>query len=91
MPAYYAAAKENVATPTREHTQLAIEQNRGALARVRRGPRADGRASGLTRAERATFLQRLAAARAAIEDYVAWLEALDARLASGATPRARSA
>ena len=28
--------------------------------------------------------QRLAAARAAIEDYVRWLEALDARLASGA-------
>jgi uncharacterized protein (DUF885 family) len=29
------------------------------------------------------FTQRLAAARAAIEDYVAWLEALDAKLASG--------
>ena len=32
MPAYYAAAKANIAGPTREHTQLAIEQNRGALA-----------------------------------------------------------
>src|SRR5262245_47459798 len=32
VPAYYAAAKTNVATPSREHTQLAIEQNRGALS-----------------------------------------------------------
>ena len=32
VPAYYTAAKANVATPTREHTQLAIEQNRDATA-----------------------------------------------------------
>jgi uncharacterized protein (DUF885 family) len=41
-------------------------------------------ASGLTRDERTTFAERLAAARTAVESYVAWLEALDARLASGA-------
>ena len=32
VPAYYAAAKANIESPTREHTQLAIDQNRGALA-----------------------------------------------------------
>ncbi len=31
VPAYYAAAKGSIASPTVEHTQLAIEQNRGAL------------------------------------------------------------
>jgi uncharacterized protein (DUF885 family) len=83
VPAYYAAAKENVRNPTREHTRLAIEQNRGAL---------DVFGDDLTRAideaklgaaERGEFARRVAAARGAIEDYVAWLEALEAKLASG--------
>jgi uncharacterized protein (DUF885 family) len=83
VPAYYAAAKANVANPTREHTRLAIEQNRGALAVF--GADLDALIAGstLAAAERAVFTQRLGAARAAIEDYVAWLEALDAKLASG--------
>jgi uncharacterized protein (DUF885 family) len=89
VPAYYAAAKASVATPTREHTRLAIEQNRGALAVF--GPELAQTiaASGLSRTERAAFGDRLAAARNAIEDYVAWLEALDARLTNG-TAEARS-
>ena len=84
VPAYYAAAKANVENPTREHTQLAIEQNRGALAVF--GPDLEHtlEMSGLSAAERSTFNRRLAAARAAIEDYARWLEALDARLAAGA-------
>jgi uncharacterized protein (DUF885 family) len=83
VPAYYAAAKASVATPTREHTQLAIEQNRGALGVFGADLERVVEASGLTRAERATFTNRLTAARAAIEAYVEWLETLDARLASG--------
>jgi uncharacterized protein (DUF885 family) len=84
VPDYYAAAKANLATPTREHTELAIEQNRGALAVF--GPDLEQtiEMSSLTAAERATFNERLRAARAAIEDYVAWLEALAERLATGA-------
>ena len=84
VPAYYAAAKANIANPTREHTQLAIDQNRGALAVF--GPDLEHtlEMSGLSAAERSTFNQRLAAARAAIEDYARWLEALDERLATGA-------
>ena len=77
------AAKANVASPTREHTQLAIEQNRGALAVFGTELESQIAGSKLAAAERTVFTQRLAAARAAIEDYVAWLEALDATLASG--------
>jgi hypothetical protein len=84
VPAYYAAAKANIDSPTREHTRLAIEQNRGALGVF--GPDLEHtlEMSGLSAGERSTFNRRLAAARTAIEDYVRWLEALDERLASGA-------
>jgi uncharacterized protein (DUF885 family) len=84
VPAYYAAAKANVENPTREHTRLAIDQNRGALEVF--GPDLEHtlEMSGLSAAERSSFNQRLAAARAAIEDYARWLEALDERLAAGA-------
>jgi uncharacterized protein (DUF885 family) len=84
VPAYYAAAKVNVAAPTREHTALAIDQNRGALDVFGLELERTIAASGLSRGEREQLTQRLAAARAAIEDYVGWLEALDSRLASGA-------
>ena len=84
VPAYYAAAKGSIASPTVEHTQLAIEQNRGALDVFGAAlERAIG-ASELARAERTAFATRLPAARAAIEDYVGWLEALEAQLAGGA-------
>ncbi len=84
VPAYYSAAKANIEAPTREHTRLAIDQNRGALAVF--GPDLEHtlEMSDLSAAERAAFNERLAAARAAIEDFVRWLEALDERLASGA-------
>jgi uncharacterized protein (DUF885 family) len=84
VPAYYAAAKANLSTPTREHTRLAIDQNRGSLEVFGAQLEAALAGSRLTRAERAQLTERVAAARAAIEDYVAWLEALDSRLASGA-------
>ena len=84
VPDYYAAARANIDTPTPEHTRLAIDQNRGALGVF--GPDLENtlEMSGLSAAERSAFNERLAAARAAIEDFVLWLEALEARLASGA-------
>jgi uncharacterized protein (DUF885 family) len=86
VPAYYAAAQRSIKNPTREHTQLAIEQNNGALGVF--GPELDQQitASGLSAAERAQFKQRIAAARAAINGYVDWLKAQDQALATG-TPR----
>jgi uncharacterized protein (DUF885 family) len=74
VPAYYAAAKASLATPTREHAELAIEQNRGALEVFGAGLERTIESSDLTAAERATFNERLVAARAAISDYVHWLE-----------------
>jgi len=84
VPAYYAAAKANIESPTREHTQLAIDQNRGALGVFGADLEQTLEMSDLSAAERGTFNERLAAARAAIEGYVRWLEQLDERLASGA-------
>jgi uncharacterized protein (DUF885 family) len=83
VPAYYAAAKASIKDPTREHTQLAIEQNSGALETF--GPQLEQQiaAAKLTAAERALFARRSAAARAAISDYVAWLQAEDQQLAGG--------
>jgi uncharacterized protein (DUF885 family) len=86
VPAYYAAAKSSIKNPTREHTELAIKQNSGALEVF--GPELGGqiaRAS-LTHGERALFTKRIAAARAAITDYISWLKAEDQALAGG-TPR----
>jgi Bacterial protein of unknown function (DUF885) len=83
VPAYYAAAKLSIKNPTRERTQLAIEQNSGALDVF--GPELEHQIAGskLRESERALFKQRIAAARAAISDYGEWLKALDGRLASG--------
>lgn len=84
VPAYYAAARASIASPTREHTDLAIEQNRGALAVFGAELERTIEMSGLDARERAVFNERLAAARAAIADHVRWLEALAEDLASGA-------
>jgi uncharacterized protein (DUF885 family) len=83
VPAYYAAAKSNVRDATREHTELAIEQSRGTLDVFGVELMQALDAARLTRAERTQFAERVAAARAAIEDYVSWLESLDAKLKTG--------
>jgi uncharacterized protein (DUF885 family) len=86
VPAYYAAAKSSVKNPTREHTQLAIEQNSGALEVFGAELEQQIAGSKLTPSERALLTKRIAAARVAIADYVSWLKAEDQALASG-TPR----
>jgi len=87
VPAYYAAAERNIAHPSREHTQLAIDQNQGALDVF--GPDLEKQvaSSGLSAAERALFLRRLGEARAAMQHYVAWLKNLDSQLALNGTAR----
>jgi len=87
VPAYYAAAKQNVLNPSREHTQLAIQQNQGALDVFGADLDRQLAGSGLKPAERALFAKRLDAARAAIKDYVSWLQALDAQLARNGQAR----
>ena len=80
VPAYYSAAKANIADPTLEHTQLAILQNRGALRLFTPELTKQVDASGLSPAEKALFLARVQAARAAIDDFIAYLGELETRL-----------
>jgi uncharacterized protein (DUF885 family) len=87
IPAYYAAATANIADPTLEHTQLAILQNRGALTVLGPELAKNVDASALSAAEKMIFTQRLEAARAAVNEYISFCNALEARLKNG---RARS-
>lgn len=87
VPAYYAAARKNVQDPSREHTQLAIQQNQGALEVFGADLDKQLAGSGLNPAERALFGKRLDTARKAIKDYIAWLQALDAQLARSGKAR----
>ena len=82
VPAYYAAAKGSVKDPTPEHLELAIRQNRGALAIFGDDLAKQIAASKLDPAERAAFARRISAARAAIESYGSWLEALQRQVAA---------
>ena len=83
VPAYYAAARANIKDPTREHTQLAIEQNQGALEVFGDALQQQVAGSKLSPTERALFAQRLDSARAAINGYITWLKELDQQLAQG--------
>ena len=76
VPAYYVAAKQNISNPSREHTQLAIEQNGGALAVLGDNVTKLLAQSDLSPHERGLFERRLTAARAAIGDYIAFLQGL---------------
>lgn len=87
VPDYYAAAKAAIDRPTREHTQLAIQQNAGVLDVLGTGLELQLAGSGLSAAERTEFWVRLRAARAAALSYIDWLKALDARLAASGTAR----
>jgi uncharacterized protein (DUF885 family) len=86
VPAYYAAAKSSIKDPTREHTELAIEQSEGTLGVLGEDLEHKVAAAKLSASEQKLFTQRIAAARTAINDYIAWLKDLDQHLAS-ATPR----
>ncbi|MCK6648384.1 MAG: DUF885 domain-containing protein [Bacteroidia bacterium] len=77
IPAFYAAAKQNIKNPTLEHTQLAIDQNLGgmsvfekdlheALNKVRFGEH-----------EKQAIEARAQEAIAAIKEYAEWLKKLD--------------
>ena len=76
IPAYYAAAKMNISSPTIEHTQLAIDQNLGACSVFEKDlPDALNR-SQLSDTEKKAVLARAAEAVAAMKDYADWLKNL---------------
>ncbi|RYY20436.1 MAG: DUF885 domain-containing protein [Cytophagaceae bacterium] len=72
--AYYAAAKANITGPTREHAELAVQQNEGGLAVF--GPAlADSvQKSSLSAAEKALLTQRIAGAQKAVQGYLDFLK-----------------
>ena len=79
VPAFYAAGKANIKNPVREFTQLAIEQNQGGLDVFGEDMERAFASSKLTPKERALFFTRVAAARAAITDFIAFLKDVDAK------------
>ena len=83
VPAYYAAAKASISNPTLEHTQLALIQNRGALAVFGDDLVKKVEASTLSTVEKAQFKTRVGAATAAIDDYLTFLGALESKLKGG--------
>jgi uncharacterized protein (DUF885 family) len=84
VPAYYAAARASISEPTLEHTRLAILQNKGVLNVFDENLVAKVKASKLSAAGKATFQLRLEKARAATNEFIAYLTELEAKLV--ATP-----
>ncbi|ABO23801.1 DUF885 domain-containing protein [Shewanella loihica] len=80
VPAYYAAAKENIDKPTLEHTQLAIMQNRGAFSVFSDDLLKQVAASGLSDDEKTLFNTRFKLAVDAINQHIDWLTGLEAKL-----------
>lgn len=83
VPAYYAAAKDSISEPTLEHTQLAILQNKGALSVFDDDLVKKLKGSKLSAAEKTMFQSRLEKARASINEFIAYLTELEAKLQSG--------
>jgi uncharacterized protein (DUF885 family) len=84
VPDYYTAAQRNLKQPTIEHTQLAIEQNLGALT-VFDDLAKQIEQSSLSNSERRQLSQRADAARTAVNGYVSALRTLLPTLQTGNT------
>lgn len=80
VPAYYQAAKQNIDQPTMEHTELAIAQSQGAFSVLNDALLDKVNASGLSASDKTLFAKRLTAAKAAINDYIAYLKDVKAGL-----------
>jgi len=87
VPAYYEAAKGNIERPTMEHLELAIVQNQGGLRSLGEGLEARLDEAEMSDEGRAGFMAALTPARAAIEDYISFLEAMQAELAESGEVR----
>jgi len=83
VPDYYAAARKNIDRPTLEHTELALDQNKGALGVFGDDLMKMVDDSTLTKREKALFVKRVVAARSAIQGYVDFLTDLNAKLKQG--------
>lgn len=77
IPAYYQAARRNIKNPTKEHTELAIEQINGGLSVFEMDLGDAVGKSGLTNDERAAIKKRAAESIAAIKAFTQWLKDMD--------------
>ncbi|RYV01854.1 DUF885 domain-containing protein [Shewanella sp. OPT22] len=80
VPDFYKAAKANITNPTLEHTQLAIQQSKGAFSVFSDDLLAKAEDSGLSTDEKALFIERFDASKQAINSYISWLEKLEVKL-----------
>ncbi|MBE7214570.1 DUF885 domain-containing protein [Shewanella benthica] len=80
VPAYYQAAQNNIESPTLEHTQLAIMQNKGAFSVFSDELLTQAKDSGLTADEKALFETRFNASTHAINEHIEWLDGLETQL-----------
>lgn len=80
VPAYYQAAQDNIESPTLEHTQLAIMQNKGAFSVFSDELLNQAKESGLTADEKALFETRFNASTNAINEHIEWLDCLETQL-----------
>ena len=76
IPAYYNAAKNNIKNPTKEHTELAIDQCLGGLSVFEKDLPAALAKSHLDEKEKVKITERASIAVDVINSYVAWLRAL---------------
>ncbi len=73
VPAYYAAARQNIKLPTKEHTQLAVMQNQAALSFLKSVCKDSLAQAKISKEEKAAFNAVANKAIKSIADYVAWL------------------
>ncbi|MCB2376686.1 DUF885 domain-containing protein [Hymenobacter sp. BT635] len=71
---YYAAAEDNIQNPTREHTDLAIKQNKGALDVFGPALLDSLNRSKLSEREKKDFRDRVATTRLVVQNYIAFLQ-----------------
>ena len=83
VPAYYQAAQKSITEPTLPHTELAIQQNEGALPLFESTIPAALERSTLSDLERTNISKKLAAASNSIRDYIAWLQQRKTELEEG--------
>ena len=86
VPAYYGAARESLGTPTLEHTELAVSQNRGGLS-VLADIRDSAAEAELDAALSESLTEALAGAEAAVDEWISWLETRLAELEASGNAR----
>ena len=83
IPAYYQAAVKNIKVPTLEHTDLAIQQNKGALGVFQTSIPNKLKESTLSEQEKKQIQDKLDKATESINGYISWLQSKREVLADG--------